>query len=308
VAEPADRPTRRVLVTGATGFIGRHLVQRLLSQGDDVIALSRDPQRASAVLGPQVQCVADLAQLPADTAIEAIVNLAGATILAQPWTRARRLLLRESRLGTTRAVVLLCERLQKRPSVLVNASAIGYYGVRSDEPVDEQTGPQPIFQSQLCSDWEALAARAGPATRVTSLRFGVVLGRHGGALPQLVRATRLGLGTILGTGRQGAPWIHLEDALRLITWALEQPALTGAVNAVAPEAVTQAQMMTALAQILQRPIWLRVPAFVLRAALGEMAQLLVDGQRVVPSRALAAGFAFRHPTLAGALEDILSRR
>ncbi len=308
MAEPADRPTRRVLVTGATGFIGRHLVQRLLSQGDDVIALSRDPQRASAVLGPQVQCVADLAQLPADTAIEAIVNLAGATILAQPWTRARRLLLRESRLGTTRAVVLLCERLQKRPSVLVNASAIGYYGVRSDEPVDEQTGPQPIFQSQLCSDWEALAARAGPATRVTSLRFGVVLGRHGGALPQLVRATRLGLGTILGTGRQGAPWIHLEDALRLITWALEQPALTGAVNAVAPEAVTQAQMMTALAQILQRPIWLRVPAFVLRAALGEMAQLLVDGQRVVPSRALAAGFAFRHPTLAGALEDILSRR
>ena len=308
MAEPADRPTRRVLVTGATGFIGRHLVQRLLSQGDDVIALSRDPQRASAVLGPQVQCVADLAQLPADTAIEAIVNLAGATILAQPWTRARRLLLRESRLGTTRAVVLLCERLQKRPSVLVNASAIGYYGVRSDEPVDEQTGPQSIFQSQLCSDWEALAARAGPATRVTSLRFGVVLGRHGGALPQLVRATRLGLGTILGTGRQGAPWIHLEDALRLITWALEQPALTGAVNAVAPEAVTQAQMMTALAQILQRPIWLRVPAFVLRAALGEMAQLLVDGQRVVPSRALAAGFAFRHPTLAGALEDILSRR
>jgi uncharacterized protein (TIGR01777 family) len=292
-------------VTGATGFVGRHLVRRLLARGDSVIALSRDPLRATAQLGSAVQVTRDLAGLPATTQVDAIVNLAGAPILRQPWTAARRQLLRDSRNGTTRAVVALCNRLARRPATLVSASAVGYYGVRGDEPLDELAAPQPIFQSQLCSEWEAIADQAAPATRVVKLRLGVVMGRDGGALPQLARSLRLGLGSILGSGSQGAPWIHIDDTVRLIEFALDTPALQGPVNVVAPGHVSHAQLQRALGRVLHRPVWLPVPAFVLRAVLGEMSQLLVDGQHVVPVAATAAGFAWRFPQLDAALEDLL---
>lgn len=304
MAEAGAAPDgRRILITGATGFIGRHLVARLLARGVTPIALTRDPRRAARLLGSQVACIANLADLPDTTALDAVVNLAGATILGPPWTAARRTVLRESRLITTRSVVALCQRLQIPR--LVSASAVGYYGVRGEETLTEAAGPQEIFQSRLCSDWEAEATRASPGTGVALLRFGVVLGRDGGALPQLARPVRFGLGSILGSGQQWAPWIHLEDALRLIEWCLQAPGRVGAVNAVAPEAVTHAQLQAALGRVLGRPIWLRVPAAVLRAGLGEMAQLLVDGQHVVPARALQEGFEFRHPWLEPALADLL---
>ena len=281
-------PPRCILVTGSTGFIGRHLLARLRARGDQVIGLRRGERP------------------PPGQHIDAVVNLAGAPILGLPWTAARRRQLLSSRLDTTRALIQALADDGQHPPVFVSASAIGYYGVRGDEPLDEQAAPQPIFQSRLCREWEEVACTAeGLGSRVVRLRLGVVLGRDGGALPQLALPVRLGLGAILGSGQQGAPWIHIEDVVRLIEFALDQPQLAGAVNAVAPGHVTHAQMQRTLARVLHRPLWLRVPAFVLRAALGEMAQLLVDGQHVVPARALAAGFTFAHPQLEPALQGLL---
>jgi hypothetical protein len=278
---------RTVLVTGASGFIGRHLCAALQARGDRVIALRRG------------------GALPAAEPIDAVINLAGAPILGPPWTAGRRRLLRDSRIGTTqRLVAALAERSQ-RPAVLVSASAVGYYGVRDDQPVDESTAPQDIFQSQLCADWEQAASAAEAlGIRVVRLRLGVVLGRDGGALPQLALPARLGLGAVMGDGRQGMPWIHIDDVVQLFLRTLDDATLGGAMNAVAPETATQRQFQQALAQVLRRPLWLRVPAAPVRWALGEMAQLLVDGQHVLPRAALAAGFSFRFPTLAGALADL----
>ena len=298
---------RRVLVTGATGFIGRHVVAALEARGDVVVAWSRRPERVAALCGAAVEAVAHLEQLPATLPLDAIVNLAGAPILGPPWTTGRRALLRESRIDTTRAVVALCARLATPPRVLVSASAIGYYGPRGAETLDEASPPQRVFQSELCDAWEHSAAAATAlGVRVVPLRFGVVLGTDGGALPLLARPVRLGLGTILGSGRQGAPWIHIADATRLVLFALDTPTLQGPVNAVAPATPSHREFQEALGTVLHRPIWLHIPALLLRAALGEMAQLLVDGQFIVPSRALAAGFTFQHPRLIDALSNLLT--
>jgi uncharacterized protein (TIGR01777 family) len=297
---------RTVLIAGATGFIGGYLVRRLLSHGDAIIVLTRDSERALDRFGPHVRIITDLGTLPTRTSIDAIVNLAGERILGFPWTLARRSALLGSRIKTTRALTDLCARLERPPRVFLSASAIGYYGVRGDEPLGEGASPQPIFQSRLCQDWEAAAQVADSlGVRVMTLRFGLVLARDGGALPSLARPVRMGLGAMMGTGRQWMSWIHINDAVRLIEFGLNSPALRGAVNAVAPTAVTHAQFQRELARTLHRPIWLRIPSTVLRAALGEMAQLLVDGQRVLPIRALAAGFEFQYPHLSAALRQLL---
>jgi uncharacterized protein (TIGR01777 family) len=298
---------RMVLVTGATGFVGGHLVRRLLERGDAVTVYTRDLDRALDRFGPHVHVVTHLDAIPAETRIDAIVNLAGARILGLPWTRGRRRTLLESRLRTTRALVSLCARLIQPPRVLVSTSAIGYYGVRGDQRLDEQAHSQPIFQSQLCEQWEdAATAAESLCARVVRLRFGLVMGRDGGALPAFARPVRAGLGAVLGDGRQWVSWIHIDDLVRLVEFALDKSQLRGAVNAVAPHAATQLQLQHTLARVIGRTIRLRVPSFFLRAGLGEMAQLLVDGQRVVPRRALASGFTFHHPDLREALTHLLA--
>jgi uncharacterized protein (TIGR01777 family) len=299
---------RTVLIAGATGFIGGYLVRRLLSRGDAVVVFTRDSERALDRFGPHVRIITDLGTLATRTSIDAIVNLAGERILGFPWTLARRSALLGSRIKTTRALTDLCARLERPPRVFLSASAIGYYGVRGDETLDERASPQPIFQSELCQDWEAAAqVAASLGVRVMMLRFGLVLARDGGALPSLARPVRMGLGAMMGTGRQWMSWIHINDAVRLIEFGLNSPALRGPVNAVAPTAVTHAQFQREMARTLHRPIWLRIPSTVLRSVLGEMAQLLVDGQRVVPSRALAVGFEFQYPHLPAALRQLLDQ-
>lgn len=298
---------RTVLVTGATGFIGGNLVRRLLARGEAVIVLTREAGRALDRFGPHVRIVTSLQSIDSGAPIDAIVNLAGAPILGLPWTRARRRTLLASRLDTTRAVVELCARLEKTPTVLVSASAIGYYGAHEDEVILEESGPQDIFQSRLCREWEEAASAAETlGVRVVRLRIGLVLGRDGGALPSLARPLRLGLGAVLGSGKQFVSWIHMEDLLRLLDLAIETPSLRGPVNAVGPQPASHAQLQRALALALRRPLWLRVPAWALRLVLGEMAQLLVDGQRVFPKRALRAGFSFQHPHLREALCELLA--
>jgi uncharacterized protein (TIGR01777 family) len=213
-----------------------------------------------------------------------------------------------SRIGTTNALIALGERLERRPRVLVSASAIGYYGVHGNESLDEQVAPQPIFQSVLCQQWEQAASAAERlGIRTVTLRLGVVLGRDDGALPALARPVRMGLGAIIGTGSQWMSWIHIDDSVRLIEFCLDSAALRGAVNAVAPGAVTHRAFQEQLAATLHRPLWLRIPGPLLRIALGKRAQLLVDGQRVVPARASAAGFLFQYHDLGTALQQLLGR-
>jgi uncharacterized protein len=297
---------RSVLVTGATGFIGGHLVRRLIQRGERVIVLTRNADRALDRFGPHVRIVASLADIDRDARIDAVVNLAGAPILGFPWTRARRAQLVGSRVEITRALAGLAARLARPPRVLVSASAVGYYGVRGGEFVDEDASPSGDFQSRLCQEWEAAAdACKGLGARLVRLRIGLVLGRDGGALPRLLRPFRIGLGAVLGSGRQWVSWIHIADLVQLIEFALDTPAVRGTLNAVAPAPATHLEVQRAIGRALHRPLWLRMPAVVLRMGLGEMSQLLVDGQRVVPNRAVALGFRFRFAHLPEALADLV---
>ena len=302
-----------VLVTGATGFVGQALVRQLLGDGVRVIALSRDLAQARATFGADVWVVDGLDAIPAETRIAAVVNLAGARVLGMPWTAARRRELLASRVDVTAALVALMRRLEQRPRVLVSASAVGFYGASPDasfEPLDEHAPPRPgQFQSDLCAAIEHEARRAEAlGVRVVRMRFGVVLGRGDGAYPMLVLSSRLGLGAVLGSGRQPAPWIHLDDAVGLIRFAIADATLAGPVNAVAPQTPTQRDFARALAASFGRRVWLRMPYAPLRLALGEMAELLLEGQNAVPAAALAAGYRFVHPTLAGAFGVLAGRR
>jgi uncharacterized protein (TIGR01777 family) len=298
-----------VLVTGATGFVGAALVADLGREGRRVIVLSRDERQARATFGPGVWVVERLDAIPSETHIGAIVNLAGARVLGLPWTRGRRRELLASRVGVTSAVVDLMRRLQQTPQVLVSASAVGFYGASpkgSFEPRREGAAGRPgEFQSDLCCAIEHEARRAEAlGMRVVRMRFGVVLGRGDGAYPMLALAARFGLGAVLGTGRQPAPWIHLQDAVGMIRFAMTHQRLDGPVNAVAPDTPPQARFAQALAASFGRRAWIRVPAAPMRALLGEMATLLLDGQNAVPQVALKAGYNYRHPLLEGALRDL----
>ncbi len=301
-----------VLVTGATGFVGSALVAQLLRDGQRVIALSRDARQAQAGFGPNVWVVESLDAIPSETRIDAVVNLAGARVLGMPWTAARRRALLASRVGVTAAVVDLMRRLQQPPCVLVSASAVGFYGASPDasfEPLDEAAPPRPgEFQSDLCAAIEHEARRAeGLGVRVVRMRFGVVLGRGDGAYPMLAFSARLGLGAVLGSGRQPAPWLHLDDAVGMVRFALAQDRLHGPVNAVAPSTPSQAQFAQALAASFGRRIWLRMPDAPIRVVLGEMATLLLDGQNAIPGAAVAAGYHYAQPGLEGALGDLAKK-
>ena len=304
-AAPGEGPA--VLVTGGTGFIGQALVRRLVGERRRVIVLSRDARRARALLGPAVHVVESLDALLPETRLAAVVNLAGAPVAGGPWTRRRRRVLLDSRIGTTRAILDLLARLEHRPAVLVSASAVGLYGARGpDEPLDEDACGRPgEFQSDLCRSWEMKAARAEAwGVRVVLLRFGVVLGWGGGLFPALDLAARLGLGAVLGGGLQAFPWLHLDDAVGLIGHAMRDGRMRGPVNAVAPECPAQAGFAQALAARHGRRVRLRVPARWLRAWLGRMADLLLAGQRAVPRQAAAAGYVFAAPTLQAALDRL----
>ncbi len=296
-----------VLVTGGTGFIGRALCAALRARDHRVSVLTRSPARAAARLGASVRCVEQLEQLGADTP-DACVNLAGENLTSGRWSAARKRRFVDSRVQTTQRLIDYCERLQRRPQVLVSGSAIGYYGPRGDEALTEESRPGRAddFAARLCRDWEAAAQRAETlGLRVCRLRTGIVLERDGGALRQMLLPFRLGLGGPLGDGRQWMSWIHRADLVALIVWLLETPAASGAYNGTAPQPVTNRAFVRALGRALQRPAVLPMPGIVLRVLVGEMAGVLLTGQKVLPERALQQGFVFRYPQLSAALAAIL---
>jgi len=298
-----------VLVTGATGFIGRRLVEALGAAGHRPILLVRDPRKA-AQLPPPLHVVTRLDQIPADTRIDAIVNLAGEPIAGGRWTTARRRRILASRLRMTRAVVRLIERLERKPAVLVSASAVGWYGLWHDEALTEFDGGKACFTHRVCEAWERAAVMAERrGVRVVRLRIGLVLGPDGGLLASLLTPFELGLGGQIGDGRQWMSWIARDDLVRIIAHAIATPSLSGAVNGTAPEPVTNRAFAHALAHALHRPALLRAPPVLLRALAGDVArELMLGGQRVLPDKAQTSGFTFRHPTLQHALSAMLGTR
>jgi uncharacterized protein (TIGR01777 family) len=296
---------RAVLVTGATGFIGGHVVRALRKRGDAIWVWTRDADRALARFGPHVHVVTKLADIPPGARIDAVINLAGAPVIGLPWTQARRQLLIDSRVKTTQAVLDWCAT-RTPPRVLVSASAIGFYGPADDAWLTEDAPSTAAFQSRLCVEREAAAnAAEAQGIRAVNLRIGLVLGGDGGIFPQLARPAKFGMAARISDGRQWMSWIHIVDLLRIIELAIDEPSWRGAINAVAPAPERQGDFQRALARNLRRPYFMRIPAGALRLALGEMAELLVQGQRVAPRRLLNAGYEFRHFTLASALRDLI---
>lgn len=291
----------RVLITGGSGFIGQALTRALLARGDQVVILSRQPERVPVKAGQQ--CVSSLQQIEGN--IDAVVNLAGAPIVDRRWTQARKQLLLDSRIKTTRELVHWIGEQASPPDVLVSGSAIGYYGSHLDEVLDETADPAPGFPHQLCHDWEQAALDARDAgVRVCLIRTGVVLGQ-GGALAKMLPAFKLGLGGPIGNGQQWMSWIHLDDEVGAILYLLDNPALQGPFNLTAPEPVTNEIFSKTLARVLGRPAFMRVPAVMMRLMLGEASELLVEGQRVVPANLHTAGYVFKYPALESAFKSVL---
>ncbi len=297
----------KILIAGGTGFIGSAAAGEMARSGHEVVILSRRPPRRGA---PYRQELWD--GLHADSCAralegaDAIVNLAGAPVAPGRWGAARKKDLVASRVGATRALVEAIRRASRRPAVLVNASAVGYYGDCGDDFLYEESPPGQGFLCDLALAWEAAASEASAfGVRVVKLRIGMVLHQDGGALARMIPAFRAFLGGPLGTGRQWVPWIAREDLAALIAHAVSQP-VEGAVNAAAPDPATNADFSRALARALGRPCWLGLPAAALRIAFGQMAdEILLASQRVFPRRALGSGFAFRYRDLDAALKAAL---
>jgi len=304
------KPAGAVAIAGANGFIGSALAASLVRDGIKVMALVRDTAQAAERLPGATLFAWDATKgSPPEAAFEGVdvvVNLIGESVAGR-WTEARRKRIRDSRVVGTRALVDGLRGLASKPRLLISASGTGVYGDRGDQILTESTEAGKGFLAELARDWEAEANRAAEmGLRVVLLRNGVVLAKHGGILRKLLPPFRLGIGGRVGSGTQWLPWIHLDDEIGLIRHAIAHEGVTGAVNAVAPEPVTNAEFSRALGEALRRPVAMVAPAFALRLALGTMAdEVLLASQRVMPVRTLATGFNFRHPLLRGALDEVL---
>ncbi|MDZ7784058.1 MAG: TIGR01777 family oxidoreductase [Halioglobus sp.] len=295
----------QVLVTGGTGFIGSALLDALTGQGHTALVLSRQDREDTG----SVRYVSALEDIPSTETIDAVVNLAGASLAARRWSRAYKREIVDSRVQTTADLLVLLARLESKPAVLLSGSAVGFYGHHGDEVLTEQGDVVPGFSQRLCSDWEDRAGEAAHlGVRVCLLRFGVVFDRRGGALDDLTRSFRLGVATWAGTGEQWLSWIHREDLVRAVCFLLEHDELSGPCNVTAPEPVTARQLSQALCEHFRTFVRCGVPAPIMRAAFGEVAdELLLNGQRVVPARLQEAGFSFDYPAIDTALARIFEK-
>jgi uncharacterized protein len=314
------KASMKIVVAGATGFVGKRLVERLLKSGDrasgnEVIILARDPQKAlrqfPPLFFPKVEVVGYTPQVLGDwqqvcSRAEAIINLAGTPIAGNPWTDATKKDILLSRQLSTKVLVEAIAAANPRPKVLINGSAIGFYGTDLTKEFDEYSYAGKDFLAGVCQAWEFEADKASSlGVRVVKLRTGLVLG-NGGILEKILPLFQLGVGGKLGSGKQWFSWIHRDDLISLIEFLLNQSQLSGAYNGTAPHPVTNAEFTQALAQAIVRPAFLPVPEFVLQLALGESAILALEGQKVLPKKAEIAGFKFQYRQIGAALAQILS--
>jgi len=299
----------KILVTGATGLIGRSLCGRLTDDGHTVIGVSRSSRK------PPGLAVAEVLQWDPQTGpitssaldgVDAVVNLAGEPIDSRRWSEQQKKLIRDSRIVTTRNLVETLRSIDRKPEVLVSSSAVGFYGDRGDEQLDETSTPGGGFMSEICREWEREAERVTErGIRVVEVRTGVVLSREGGALQKMLTPFKFGIGGPLGNGKQWFPWIHINDIVGIYHHAIATSALHGPVNGAAPEPVTNKEFTRELARALHRPAFLPVPEAALRVLVGEMADVLFGSQRVLPRVALESGYRFQYPSLTEALSDLL---
>ena len=303
----------QIVVTGGTGFIGRHLCASLCQKGHRVTLLTRRREEAQRLYGATVTAIewngreAGAWERCLEGA-DAVVNLAGAPIADGRWTDARKQLLSESRVLTTRLLVEAISRSTSKPRTLISASGIGYYGASDDRMLDEGATRGEGFLADLCLAWEAEALRAAEfGVRVVLLRTGMVLELDGGALPKLLLPFQLFAGGPIMPGTQWVSWIHRGDHIGLIQWLLTTPSVSGPINAVAPEAVTMNRFCEVLGRVLHRPSWLPVPGFALSMALGELGTLMTTGQRVKSAKALSEGYVFHYPALEPTLRAIMTK-
>ncbi len=301
----------KIILSGGTGFIGEALLEKLSVEGHEVILLSRSQKNASALSGAKIHTVAWDARSEGDwmqhvNGADAVINLAGEPIAGGRWTETQKEKILKSRVDSTRILVQAIIQSTAKPRVLVNASAVGYYGNVPSGDVTEAHPKGSGFLAETCDKWEKEALLAeGHGVRVALIRTGIVLEQGGGALAKILPPFKMFIGGPLGSGDQWFPWVDREDEAGAILFALKTEAITGPVNVAAPDPVTMKEFCRALGRAMHRPSWAPVPAIVLRTLLGEMADLLLEGQKVIPEKLLKFGFNFRFPKLQPALEDIL---
>ncbi len=306
----------KVAITGATGFVGSRLVERLHKQGHRILVLTRNTSSAQKVFPagafPNVEIVAYTPTISGSwqdalAGCDGVVNLAGEPIAEERWTPEQKQKILNSRQLGTQKIVEAIAKANPKPSVLVNASAIGYYGTSETAIFDETSSSGRDFLAQVCQAWEAEAQKVKDAgVRLVILRLGIVLG-NGGALGKMITPFKLFAGGPLGSGRQWFSWIHLDDLVNLILQALTNPDMAGVYNATAPNPVRMAGLSQTLGQVMQRPSWLPVPGFALEALLGDGAMVVLEGQQVMPKRTLEAGFEYEYPNLQPALSQIMGK-
>ncbi|BAU28024.1 hypothetical protein DFP93_10199 [Aneurinibacillus soli] len=298
-----------IAIAGGSGFIGAHLVKNWRKQGNQVTVISRSCAKVRSEL-PLTDCVTwdELAAQPDRLdGVDAIVNMAGESIHSGRWTNERKQRILLSRVDTTQKIAALVEEMNRKPSVVINGSAIGVYGMSDEARFDEDSlAAGSDFLAHVSGQWEAEADRI-PVERLVKIRTGVVLGVEGGAFPKMAEPYKLFAGGRIGSGRQWLSWIHIDDYVRLLDFCLHTQNVSGVVNATAPHPVTNDEFGRALGQALRRPHLIPVPAFVLKLLFGEMAELLLSGQHVAPTRALAAGFTFKYPSVKLAVQDLVSK-
>ncbi len=300
---------KKYLITGATGFIGTALTRKLIENGDTVIALSRDKEKVNYKFGPHVQAITNLNHLNNSDEIDVIINLAGESLASGLWTKKRKQIFFESRIKTTKNLITLIERLEKKPELLINGSAIGFYGNRGDETLTEENDSKTDFMASLCQQWEEEAVQAEDCgVRVIRFRIGLVLDGGGGILPPMLLATKLYGGMIIGDGCQYMSWIDRNDIIDLIQFIVSNSEINGAVNASAPNPETQRSFMKTLGTVIKRPVYLWAPQWVCRLLLRDMADLFLNGQKVLPQKAMHFGFKFQYCELRQSFERISSKK
>jgi uncharacterized protein (TIGR01777 family) len=301
---------KTILVTGGSGFIGRNLCERLANTVGEhsvyqLIVLTRNPAKAAKVLPQSVQTISDLSQL--NQPIDILINLAGEPIADRRWSDKRKATIRQSRIQTTQKLYEYLKQVDKSPSIVISGSAIGYYGggIANHQPVTEEGAIEPNFSSQLCADWESAAQQFEQlGARVCFLRTGIVLGEQG-VLSKLLPAFKLGLGGPIASGQQWMPWVHIEDMVEIIIYAMQND-ITGPINCTAPQPVTNREFAKTLGKVLKRPAIAPMPAAIVKLLFGQMGdELMIQGQSVIPQKLQQQGFQFNYSDLRSALEQLL---